>query len=443
MAVKNNALPLIEVVDLVQALAKQGGCDASEVGASREKGFVVRVRHGQLETLEHQLSQHLSLAVFFNQRSAAISISDFSAQAIQLAVEKACTICRYTEPDEFAGLAERAELAATIPDLDLYHPWAISAEAATQMALECDELARSLDERVVATEATEVDTYTSDYVYANSNDFCAQYKKTRHGVSCFTIAKQNGKSQSDYSYTTSRSATTLWPLEKVAREAVKRSVAKLGSRKISTRECPVIFDAATAKSLWGHLIGAISGGTQYRKNSFLQDQLNQLVFPDFVNVHQDPFIRGGLGSRAFDADGVATRQQHYIERGKLVNYVLSCYSARRLKMRTTGNSGGVFNLIIDPSQLSLDDMLHEMGTGLFVTELIGQGVNGLTGDYSRGAGGFWVENGKIQYPVQEITIASNLKDMFKNMRAIGNDIDYRGNTRTGSVLINNMTVAGN
>jgi PmbA protein len=380
--------------------------------------------------------------VYFGQRKGSASSTDLSPESIKETVSAACSIARYTSADDYAGLPDPELLATEFPDLDVYHPWAISADEAIALAIECENAARFYHSDISNSEGATVNSHQGISVLGNSLGFLQARQATRHSLSCSVLAQHDDSMQRDYWYSVARNALGLESAVDVGIKAAQRTLRRLDARSLSTRSCPVLFCAEMASGLLSSLIGAISGGSLYRKSSFLLDALDTQIFPDFVHIYEQPHLLGGLGSAVFDAEGVATQSRDIVRDGILRGYVLSTYSARKLGMRSTGNAGGVHNLTITPSELDFSALLKQMDTGLLVTELMGQGVNRVTGDYSRGAAGFWVENGEIQYPVEEITIAGNLKTMFRNMVATANDVDYRGNIRTGSILLEQMSIAG-
>jgi PmbA protein len=433
---------LEELVTLALAEAKKQGASSAEAGVSVDIGLSVNVRQGEVDTLEHQRDRSLGVTVYFGQRKGSASSSDFRSGSIVETVQAACAIARHTSEDPCQGLADPALLARDIPDLDLYHPWQLEAEEAIRIARECEAVALAADPRICNSDGADVSSHSGLRVYGNSHGFLAGYAASRHSLSCMVVGKQNDAMQRDYWYTTSRLPEGLDDAASVGRIAAGRALRRLGARRLATTKAPVLYAPEVARSLLGHFIGAISGGALYRKASFLLDQLDQPVFPEFVYLEEQPHRLRGLGSAPYDGEGVATRERALVEEGVLRSYVLSSYSARKLGLQSTGNAGGVRNLVIRPGTLDFDGLLREMGRGLVVTELMGQGVNTLTGDYSRGASGFWVENGEIAYPVEEITIAGNLRDMLLRLRAVGNDVDMRGNIITGSLLIDDMTIAG-
>ncbi len=434
-----------QLTDIVQDIlqqAKRRGASASEAGISIESGFSVNVRLGEVETIEHNRDKGLGVTVYFGQRKGSASTTDFSPRAIADTVEAACNIARYTEADEYAGLAEAQFLARDIPNLDLFHPWQIDTAAAVELACECEQAARDSDARITNTEGAYVSTHSGLRVYGTSHGFLADTASSHHSLGCTVIAQQADEMQRDYWYSVSRLATELEPAVAIGKLAAQRAVQRLQARHIKTQQLPVIFSAEVARGLLGHLIRAISGGALYRKASFLLDMLDQTIFPQYIHIDERPHIPRALGSAPFDNEGVATQARAIVHAGQLQSYVLDSYAARRLGMQTTGNAGGVHNLFISDSGMDLPGLLQKMQRGILVTEVMGQGVNIVSGDYSRGATGFWVENGVIQYPIEEFTLAGNLKQMFTQVLAIGNDIDRRGNVHTGSWLIENMTIAG-
>lgn len=430
------------VSECLEEAARQGATGA-EAGVSVESGLSVTARLGEVETVEHHRSRGLGLTVYIGQRKGSASTSDLSREAMRETVAAACRIARYTAEDEFAGLPDPEMLATEFPDLDVYHPWEPDAETAIGIAIACENAARGYHPEIANSEGASLNTFQGLRVMGNSLGFLHGLASSRHSLSVSVIGERNGDMQRDDWWTVARDRADLEAPESVGLKAAERAVRRLGAQTLGTRQCPVVFAADIASSLLGHFIGAIRGGNLYRKSSFLLDHLGKPVFPEFVQIHEQPHLRKALGSTPYDAEGVRTAARHLVRNGVLESYVLSTYSARKLGMKTTGNAGGVHNLTIDPGELDLPGLLHRMGTGLLVTDLMGQGVNLVTGDYSRGAAGFWVENGTIQYPVEAITIAGNLREMFKGILAVGNDVDLRGNTRTGSLLVERMTVAGN
>lgn len=422
--------------------ARAKGATACEVDVSEGFGQSVSVRCDEVETIEFNRDKGIGITVYAGQRKGYASTSDFSAQALRETVEAALNIARFTAEDACAGLADVALMAKDCPDLDLYHPWALTVEQAIETARRCEQAAFDASPLVSNSEGASISTQQAHFVSANSLGFMGGYPTSRHYISCSVIAGEQEAMQRDDWYTTHRDAARLDDPQQVGRIAAERAVARLGGRKVKTGEFPVLFEAPLAAGLLGSLVHATSGGALYRKSSFLLDHLGKRVMPDFVQISERPHIPCGLGSSAFDSDGVATRDREVVTDGILQGYFLSTYSARKLGMQTTGNAGGSHNLIIQPGELDRAGLLRRMGRGLLVTELLGHGINYVTGDYSRGAAGYWVENGQIAYPVEEITIAGNLKAMLAGIVAVGNDVQIRGTKQTGSILIDRMTIAG-
>lgn len=421
--------------------ARQLGAASAEASIDVEHGLSVTARLGEVETLEKHNARRLGVTVYVDHRKGTASTTDFDLPAVRDAVASARNIAKFTEQDECAGLADPDRIVTEVADLGLDRPWPLDPEEAVQIAVECEDKARE-PEQVSNSEGASVSTGRGTHIYGNSHGFIGCYVSTRHSLSCAVIAEQDGAMQRDYWYTTSRDPAGLQSAIEVGEKAAQRTVSRLGARKIATQATPVIFEAGMARSLLSHFVAAISGSALYRKASFLLDHLNKKVFSDLVTLVEDPHIRGGLASSAFDQEGVATRARTLVADGVLQGYVLSSYSARKLGMQTTGNAGGIHNLTLQPGGQTLDELMSGMQRGLLVTELIGHGVNGVTGDYSRGAMGYWIEGGEIQHPVEEVTVAGNLKDIFQRIVAIGNDVDARGRIITPSVLIDEMTVAG-
>ncbi|RKT43178.1 metalloprotease PmbA [Thiocapsa rosea] len=422
--------------------AKRRGATAAEASVGSSAGLEVSVRLGEVETVEHTRDNGLGITVYFGNRKGSASTSDLSTGALRDAVKAACAIAEHTQEDPCAHLADAALMAAEIPDLDLYHPWHLGVEDAIEIAAACEDSARGFDPRIVNSEGASLSTHTGIQVYGNSHGFVAGYPTSRHGLSCAVIGQEGESLQRDHWWTSARAAADLDSARMVGERAAERTVARLGSRRIPTCQVPVLFRSEVATGLIRSLVSAIQGGSIYRRTSFLLDHLGERIFPDFVRIHEEPHLPRGLSSAPFDGDGVATRAKDLITDGVLQTYLLDAYSGCRLGMQTTGNAGGVRNLRIGMGEFDRDALLREMGTGLMVTELMGHGVNPVTGDYSRGAAGFWVEGGEIRHPVEEITIAGNLKRMYAGLVAVGNDCDYSGSTRTGSWLIEKMTIAG-
>ncbi|HUA27034.1 MAG TPA: metalloprotease PmbA [Steroidobacteraceae bacterium] len=424
--------------------ARRQGASQYEVDVSLSQGLGTTVRLGEVDTIEYQRDRGLAVTVYFGKRKGSASTADLRREAVRATVEKACAIARYTAEDPYAGLLEPEYMAREIPDLDLDHPWGLAAEDAIEIARRCERAGRSIDPRITNSEGASVSSQRHTGVYGNSLGFLAGFSGTSHSLSCSLIAQESQQMQRDYWFSTARDPVELEDAESVGATAGKRAVARLGARKLSTRKAPVVFSPDMARGLYRHFIGAIRGPSQYRKASFLLNAAGEQVFPTFVQMHERPHIPKGLASAAFDDEGGATRDRDLIESGILQGYVLGSYSARRLGLKPTGNAGGVHNLIVQASGDSpgYDALLRRMGSGLLVTELMGQGVNGVTGDYSRGASGFWIEDGAVAYPVHEITIAGNLREVYRNIVAVGSDFDSRGSIRCGSVLVGEMTIAG-
>ncbi len=438
-----------ELVDSALAHAKKLGATDAGAEASEGCGLSVSVRKGELENVERNRDKSLGVTVYLGNRRGNASTSDFSAAAIAETVQAAYDIARFTAEDAMAGLPDVDDIAKDQPELDLFHPWAISSEQAAALAMECEAAALSTDRRITNSEGAGVSAQQSHFFSAHTHGFRGGYASSRHSLSVAPIASSPGKQQDmqrDAWYSSMRDAAELASPAAIGRYAAERALSRLRSRKIATTECPVLFESPLAAGLLGALVQAVSGGALYRKSTFLLDSLGKAVLPAHVDIVEDPFIQRGKGSAPFDDEGVTVRARKVVDAGRLEGYFLSTYSARKLGMKTTGNAGGSHNLALTsrltrPSD-DLDAMLQKLGTGLFVIELMGQGVNYVTGDYSRGASGFWVENGRIAYPVEEITIASNLKDMLMGIAAVGFDAYNHGAKTVGSVLVNRMKVAG-
>lgn len=422
--------------------AVRAGASAAEVGASLSTGLSVNVRKGEVETLEHQRDRGFGVTVYFGQRKGSASTSDLAPAAIAETVEKACTIARYTAEDPCAGLADPAMLAREQPDLDLDHPWAIDPDLAVGLARDCEAAGLEADARISNTEGGALSSHRTLRVYANSLGFSGGYASTSHSLSCALIVGTGDEMQRDYWYTSARCAEDLESPEAVGRRAAERALRRVGARRVGTRTVPVIFVAEVARGFLGHMISAIKGAAQYRKASFLLGAAGRQVLPPWFSVEERPHLPRGPGSAPFDGEGVATHDRTLVRDGVLEGYVLSSYSARRLGLQTTGNAGGIHNLLVTPGSEDLEGLIRQMGRGMVVTELMGQGINGVTGDYSRGASGFWIEGGEIAHPVQEVTIAGNLKDLYLDIQAVGADVDRRGVIQCGSLLIGRMTIAG-
>ncbi len=434
--------PLMRVIDSALHDAKRQGATSAEAAVSRGQGMSVSVRLGDVETVEYNRDKSLGISVYIGHRTGSASTSDFSDAAIRDTVRAACTIAKNMAEDPYNGLADVERLATEFPELDLYHPWDPSMDTALELATRTEDAARGADSRITNSEGGSVSSHSGTHVYANSLGFCGAVHSTSHSISCAVVASSQAGMQRDYWYSTARDAAELEAPEQVGEIAAQRSVRRLDARQLGTRQAPVVYEAPVAGSLLSHLVSAVRGSNLYRKATFLLDHIGQPVFADWVRIHEQPHLPKASGSAAFDSEGVATQARDLVSAGVLQGYVLDSYSARKLGLATTGNAGGAHNLTFESGPLHLPALLQQMGEGLLVTELIGFGVNTLTGDYSRGAAGFWVENGVIQYPVEEITVAGNLKQMFRNIAAVGADQDRRGNIRSGSILIEDMTIAG-
>ena len=425
----------------VLKVAKRLGASSAEAELSLSIGQNVSVRMGEVENIEYNRDKGMSVTVYFGKQKGHASTSDMSPQALADTVAAACNIAKYTAQDEFCGLADPELMATDIQDLDLHHPWDISVDEAIEIARICEAAALGVDSRITNSEGASVSTGTGFFAYSNSHGFTGGYSSSRHGVSCSVIAESGGSMQRDYWYSTARAAEDLQSAVDIGTVAGERTVRRLNAKKIKTCQVPVLFEAPLASGLISTLISAISGGNLYRKSSFLLDSLGKQIASPLLNIYEDPFIKKGLASSPFDNEGVATKARQLVQDGVLQGYVLSSYSARKLGMKTTGNAGGNHNLMIRPGANDFAGLLKQMGTGLVVTELLGHGMNMVTGDYSRGAAGFWVENGMIVHPVEEITIASNMVDMLKAIVGVGNDVLVQGSKQVGSILIERMTVA--
>jgi PmbA protein len=441
-AIPHSVEDLKQAVQQVLDRAAGQGASAAEAAVSSDVGLSVTARLGEVETLEYHKDQGVGVTVYFGKRKGSASTSDLRPEAIDEAVQAACRIARYTAEDGCSGLADAELMAYDYPDLDLDHPWDINAERAIELAMNTEAAAQAVDARITNSDGASVNSFRGASVYGNSHGFIGGYAGTRHSLSCTVIGEQDGGMQRDYWYSVSRQPGELDSAESVGRLAAERTLRRLGGRKLSTRQAPVLFAADIARSLIGHFVGGVRGSALYRKASFLLDHLGEQIFPENIVMHELPHIPGALGSAPFDSEGVRTTAKDLVRDGILKSYVLDHYSACKLGMANTGNAGGVRNLIVEPTAGDLDSLLKEMGTGLFVTELIGHGINMVTGDYSRGASGFWVENGALAYPVEEITIAGNLRNIFRGIRAVGSDVDLRGSIRTGSILVDQMMIAG-
>ena len=423
--------------------ARAMGASQAEVSCSEDRGLDVNVRLGEVETVEATHDRGIAVTVYFDQRKGSASTADLQEASLEATVAQACAIARHTEDDPASGLADPALMATEFPDLDGWHPWALTAEQAVDLALACESAGRDSDSRISNSDGASASTAQSVSVYANSHGFIGRDRSSHHSIGCALIAGQGDGMQRDGWYTSAIAREDLDDPAAVGLRAAERTVARLQPRSLPTGEVQVLFAAEMARSLIGHLLSAVSGGALYRRASFLLDSVDTQLFPDWFAIDELPLLRRGLRSSSYDGEGVATRNSALITDGVLQRYILGSYSARKLGLQTTANAGGVHNLKVKANAGDRASMLSGMGTGLLVTELMGQGVNGITGDYSRGAGGFWVENGQIAYPVDGITIAGNLKQMFAGIEAVGNDVDKRSHVATGSILVGKMTVAGN
>lgn len=431
------------IIDDVLRRAVEKGASACEADVSEGYGQSVTVRCGDVETIEYNHDKGLGVTVYIGQKKGYASTSDLSPKAITDTIDAALSIARFTAADEAAGLAEPAMLVRETSDLDLFHPWDLPVERAIDIARASEAAAFRLDPRVVNSEGASVSCQQSQFIAGNSAGFLDGFRSSRHYISCAVIAAEGDAMQRDDWYSSERRAEDLAAPEAIGDYAGRRALARLRSRKISTREARVLFEAPVANGLLSHFVGAASGGSLYRKSSFLLDSLGKQIFSPMVQIREEPHLLRGQSSSWFDDDGVATHARDVVKDGVLQGYFLGTYSARKLGMQTTGNAGGNHNLILAPGKHNFEGMLKALGTGLLVTELMGQGINYVTGDYSRGAVGYWVENGEIQFPVEEITIAGNLREMYRNIAAIGGDMLVRGSRQCGSILIDGMTIAGN
>ncbi len=423
---------------------RRHGASQAEVSINSSRGLSATVRLGEVETIERQNDRGVGITVQFGQRRGSASTADLAPASIETSIAQACAIARHTEPDPFAGLADPERLAKSWPDLDLWHPWDISADQAVELAQRCEAAGLATDPRIGNSDGASVNLGESLGVYANSHGFVGPERATHQSLSCVLVAGDtDGGMRRDYWFDSARAASDLADAETIGRRAGERTLARLGARSLSTRTCPVLFVPETARGLIGHFLSAISGGAQYRRASFLLDHAGKAVFPSGFALVERPHLPRGFGSSGFDAEGVATHDNDLVRDGVVQHYLLDSYSARKLGLASTANAGGIHNLLVEGEMVSHRELLARMDTGLVVTELMGQGVNTVTGDYSRGAAGFWVEHGGIVHPVEEVTIAGNLRDIYAGIVGIGNDIDRRAGILTGSLLVERMTVAGN
>lgn len=421
--------------------ARAAGATQAEVSASVDVGLNVNVRLGEVETVEHTRDRGFALTVYFGQRKGSASTADLNPDSIQATIEQACAIARFTEEDPAAGLADADRMATAFPDLDLWHPWDLDVDSAIALGRDIEDAGRAVA-GITNSDGSSVNAGQSLSVYANSHGFLGRERGTRHSLSVALIAGDDEGMQRDYWYDSQRRAEDFMPAAEIGRKAAERTLSRLDARRLGTRQAPVLFAPEVARSLIGHLLGAVSGGSLYRRSSFLLDHAGKQILPSWFRIDEKPLVPRGLGSSVFDAEGVATLDAPLVVDGVLQRYILGSYSARKLGLSSTGNAGGVHNLYVKTGDDDFAGMLRRLGTGLLVTEVMGQGVSIVTGDYSRGASGFWVENGQIAYPVEEITIAANLRDMYANLVAVGADVDRRSHILTGSWLIEKMTIAG-
>ncbi|WP_110947825.1 metalloprotease PmbA [Pseudomonas bohemica] len=437
------ALPALQQqVEQIVAEARRQGATACEVAVSVDQGLSTSVRQREVETVEFNRDHGFGITLYVGQRKGSASTSASGPDAIRETVAAALAIAKHTSEDESSGLADAALMAKEQPDFDLFHPWNISPEEAIERALICEAAAFDADSRIKNADGTTLNVHQGCRVYGNSHGFIGGYASTRHSLSCVMIAEKDGQMQRDYWYDVSRQGELLMDGRLIGQKAAERAASRLGARPVPTCEVPVLFSAELAGGLFGSFLGAISGGNLYRKSSFLEGAIGQRLFPEWMTIDERPHLMRAMGSSAFDGDGLATYAKPFVENGDLVSYILSTYSGRKLGLPSTANAGGVHNLFVSHGTEDQAALIRRMGRGLLVTELMGSGLNMVTGDYSRGAAGFWVENGEIKFPVQEVTIAGNMRDMFKQIVAVGSDLELRSNIRTGSVLIEKMMVAG-
>ena len=423
--------------------AKKQGMDQSEVSLHQGVGISVTARQQELETVEKHNDAQFVISVYNNHKTGSASSADMSEKGIRATVDAAISIAKYTGADECLGLADADRMATDLRDLELNHEWNVGVDQMVDIALSCENAAVSSSDLITNSEGASVNSYTGSAVYANSHGFLSDSSGSQHSMSCSVSGSQDDHMQRDYWYDSNRTPALLASAESIGRVAAQRTIARLGSRQISSCEATVMYDPQMAKSLIGHLMGAVKGGSIYKKASFMLDKVGDDILPEFMTIAENPHKLGASGSAMHDGEGVATPEYRAIvESGRLASYILGSYTARKLGLQSTANSGGVRNLSVTNTGQTFDELLSQMGSGLLVTELIGSGINMVTGDYSRGAAGYWVENGELQYPVEEITIAGNLVDMYRNIVAIGDDVDARGNTECGSIVVENMTIAG-
>ncbi len=435
---------LREVSDNVLKLAKKYGASDAELSLNRGAGLSVEIHMDNVDKLEYHRDQGLSITVYMGKHTGSASTGDLSAQAVEDTVKAACNIAKYTEEDKYTGLADADMMATEVSDLDLYHPWNLEADQAIDIARECEQHALQFDSRIVNSDGASISSYSGLGLIANSHGFTGIVPSSRHSLSCSVIGQEEGDEnmQRDYWYSSTRVNSELQSAKAVGEKAAEKTLARLNAKQISTREANILYSPEMARSIISHFTSAIAGGAQYRKSTFFLDCIDEKVFPEFIHLHEQPHLLRAFGSGYFDKEGVATKNRDIVTDGVVQDYIMGSYSARQLGLKSTANSGGTHNLTLDSTGQNFDELLKMLDTGFLVTELIGSGINNITGDYSRGAAGYWVENGEIQHAVEEVTVAGNLKDMFKNIVAVGTDVDLRSATRTGSILIEGMMVAG-
>ena len=438
-----SSLDLSKAAEFAIDYAKKCGVDQSEVSLHQGVGVSIDARQQELETVEKNNDTQFVVSVYKDHKTGSASSADLSEAGIRSSIDAAVSIARFTGEDDCFGLADKELMATDLTDLELHHPWDADVAQMLDIALECEQAALDASDLIVNSEGATVNTYSGDAVYANSHGFLSHTEGSQHSISCSVVGAKGESMQRDYWYDSNRNAAKLESAKEIGAQAARRTIERLGGQQISSRQASVLFDPSMAKSLVHHLMGAIKGGAIYKKASFMLDKVGDVILPEFVTIAEHPHQLGAQGSATHDAEGVATPEYRAIvENGRLESYLLGSYTARKLGLTSTANSGGVRNLTVSNTGQNFSELLQQMSSGLLVTELIGSGVNSLTGDYSRGAAGFWVENGEIQYPVEEITIAGNLIDMYQSIVAIGTDIDVKGNAECGSILVENMTIAG-
>ena len=441
MAIQSQTADILEQLPEALSYAQSRGADQAEVIASNDKGFSVTARLGEVETCEYHNQRSLAITVYRGKAKGTASTNDMKPEAIYRSIDAALNIANFTAEDDCSGLADPALMAKEYPNLEMDHPWDMDVERGLETAIACEAVARDHKD-IVNSEGASISSIRSHIAYANTHGFMGDYFSTRHSLSCSVVAADEQGMQRDYWYSLNRQGDLLDSPEFVGEKARERSLRRLAARSLKTCQVPVLFEPNIARSIVGHFLSAISGSAIYRNASFLADSLDKKIFPEWMCIKEDPHVMAGLASTPFDNEGVQTHTRNLVQSGVLMGYLLSSYSARKLNMQTTGNAGGIHNIFLNNTGQDFPALLKELNTGLLVTELIGHGVNTVTGDYSRGVSGFWVENGQIQYPVQEITIAGQLQDMFKNIVAVGTDVDTNGSVQCGSILIDNMMVAG-